>query len=161
MNPFTKFGFVLAAALSLGTAVLAKETTSGGPGGGRPEAPERPEAPKGGKPQIEIPKFKLPPNAEIPADLKALITQYQDAAQKFAAQQKELLAQIKGATDEQKQKLKETLKGNRQTFLDDTTQLRADIREQLRELRAKLKDSAPTTVDPSGEGKGKGRPGRP
>ncbi len=173
MKTFTKFTWVVVVAVSLGGAAFADDQggqrgAGSGTGTGTGTVTPPPgrhdgvgNRPDGGRGQIEIPKIGIPPNANLSDDLKKLITQYQDTAQKFAAGQKDLLAQLKGATDEQKQTLKDQLKANRQQFLDDTTQLRADIREQLRELRQKIKDSATGAVDTGADGKGKGRPGRP
>ena len=152
MNSFRKLTFALAAA----AAVASFSSVFAGDPPVRPERPER-----GGRPpQVELPKLGIPRNVTLPDDLKALVEQYQTAAKKFAEDQKALVAQIKGATDEDKAKLKEQLKSNREKFLEDTKQLRADIREQVRDLRAKLKESG-TAVDGGTEGKGKGRGGRP
>ena len=157
MKTFSKISLALVVACSLGGVAFGKD----GQGDDQGKPGKHNQQGRGGRAQVEIPRFGVPKNANLSDDLKKLISQYQDAAQKFAAGQKELLAQLKGSTDEQKQALKDLLKANRQQFLDDTTQLRADIREQLRELRQKFKDSGAGAVDNGAEGKGKGRPGRP
>lgn len=154
MKNFKKLSVIVAMALGFAGSILADD--GGDRGGDKPPVPPVPPKTEGGRPGFEIPRLGVPPNANIPDALKALIAQYQDAAQKFAASQKDLLAQLKGATDEQKQKLKEQLKGNRDTFLADTSQLRSDIREQLRELRNTLKGSTPGAVDGGTDPKGKG-----
>ena len=145
MKTFRKIALIAGAVLSIASfnAALA---------GDKPEGPGRPP----GGPGIEIPRIGVPKGVELPADLKALVDKYQDAAKKFAADQKDLIALIRGATEEDKAKLKEQLKTNRDKFLEDTKQLRADIREQVRELRAKLKESG-TPVDGGTDRKGKGR----
>lgn len=124
----------------------------------KPETPVRPERPTPpGRPGgIEVPRIGIPKGVELPEDVKKLVEQYQDAAKKFAEEQKTLVSQLRGATDEEKAKLKEQLKSNRDTFLENTKQLRADIREQVRDLRAKLKEGG-GAVDGGTEGKGKGR----
>ena len=156
MKNLKQWAAIVAMTLGLAGAAFADDNTGTGTGGGNGKPPKPPKVEGGRGNGLEIPKIGVPSNANIPDSLKALITQYQDAAQKFAASQKELLAQLKGATDEQKQKLKETLKANRDTFLADTTQLRADIREQLRELPNTLKSSTPGAVDGGTDPKGKG-----
>ncbi len=154
MNTFRKLTFALAAA----AAVASFSSVFAGDPPTRPERDGR--GGNGRPPQVELPKLGIPRNVTLPDDLKKLVEQYQTAAQKFAEEQKALIAQIKGATEEDKAKLKEQLKGNREKFLEDTKQLRADIREQVRDLRAKLKESG-TAVDGGTEGKGKGRGNRP
>jgi hypothetical protein len=149
MNAFRKLSLALAAAAAVASfsTVLAGDTPT------RPERPGRP-------PQVEIPKLGIPRNATLPEDLKKLVEQYQTAAKKFAEDQKDLIAKIRGATDAEKAALKDQLKGNREKFLEDTKQLRADIREQVRDLRDKLKENG-GAVDGGTEGKGKGRGNRP
>ena len=151
MKTFRKFALIAGTVLSIASfnAALA---------GDKPEGPGRPPGGPGGPggPDVEIPRIGVPKGVELPADLKALVDKYQDAAKKFAADQKDLIAQIRGASEEDKAKLKEQLKSNRDKFLEDTKQLRADIREQVRDLRAKLKESG-TPVDGGADRKGKGR----
>lgn len=152
MNTFRKITLTLATAFALGSFATA---LAGDP----PARPGRPEG-AGRPPQVEVPKLGIPRNVTLPDDLKALVEQYQAAAKKFAEEQKALIAQLKGASEEDKAKLKEQLKTNRDKFLEDTKQLRADIREQVRELRAKLKENG-GAVEGGTEGKGKGRGSRP
>lgn len=149
MNAFRKLSLALAAAAALAgfTSVFAGDPPS------RPDRPGRP-------PHPDVPKLGIPRNATLPAELKALVEQYQTAAKTFAEDQKELIAKIRGATDAEKATLKEQLKTNREKFLEDTKQLRADIREQVRDLRDKLKEGG-GAVDGGTEGKGKGRGNRP
>lgn len=175
MKSLKHLAVIVAMALGLTGSALADDnggTGSGsgsgsgsGPGTGGGPGEHRPGDDKGGirgpRPSLEIPKIGVPPDANIPDALKALIKQYQDSAQKFAAAQKDLLATLKGATDEQKAKIKEQLKANRDQFLTDTATLRADIREQLRELRNTLKGSTAGAVEGGAEGKGKGGGRRP
>ncbi len=140
----------------MATTAFALGTLAGDPPAPptRPERPDRPTPP--GRPGLEIPRIGIPKGVELPEDVKKLVEQYQDAAKKFAEEQKALVSQLRGATEEDKAKLKEQLKANRDKFLDDTKQLRADIREQVRDLRAKLKENG-GAVDGGSEGKGKGR----
>lgn len=155
-------------ALLVSCAFAAYPTLAGdddAPGSGRPERPEKPEKPEKpedgiGRPgRVPLPQLGIPRNVELPADLKALVEQYQAAAKKFAEDQKSLIEQIRDASSADKAKLKEQIKTNRDKFLEDTKQLRADIREQVRDLRSKLKENG-SAIDGGGEGKGKGRPGR-
>ncbi len=159
MKRFKNIVSVLALVLGLAGSVRADDGVSGSGGSDVPGTGDHKSGKKDGiRHGFEIPKIGVPPNASIPDALKVLIKQYQDAAQKFAASQKDLLARLKGATDEEKQKVKEQLKLNRDTFLSDTSQLRSDLREQLRELRNTLKGSTPGGVDTDPKGKGGRKP---
>ncbi|MEY3276428.1 MAG: hypothetical protein RL153_1695 [Verrucomicrobiota bacterium] len=151
MKLFRHLAILASTVIALGALAQNPPAKPEGDGPGRPGRPGGP-----GRPGLDIPRIGIPKNVELPEDVKKLVTQYQDAAKKFADEQKSLISQIRGATEEDKAKLKEQLKSNRDKFLEDTKQLRADIREQVRDLRAKLKENG-GAVDGGTEGKGKGR----
>jgi hypothetical protein len=94
----------------------------------------------------------------IPDSLQKLIDQYNAQRKTETDAQKALLAKLAGATDTEKQAIKDQLKANRDKFLEDTKQLRTDIREQIKALRAALGDTPPVDGGDKG-GKGKGRKG--
>lgn len=147
----------LALALTASNRLFADDSTT----------PTRPERPTDGNKRGEnvrpgrfadVPNLGIPTKLELPEDLQKLVDQFRTQAQTFVASQKELAQQLKGATAEQKETIKEQLKTNREKFLEDTAQLRADIRERVKELRATLQDSRPVDAG-AGEGRGKGRRG--
>lgn len=107
---------------------------------------------------VEVPSFGISSRLELPADLKALVEQFRAQAEAFVTAQKELARQLKGSTVEQKEQLKEQLKTNREKFLEDTAQLRADIRERVKELKTTLQESRPVDAG-AGEGRKRGRRG--
>lgn len=106
----------------------------------------------------EVPSFGISAKLELPADLKVLVEQFRAQAEAFVTAQKELAKQLKGSTAEQKEQLKEQLKTNREKFLEDTAQLRADIRERVKELKTTLQESRPVDAG-AGEGRSRGRRG--
>ena len=147
----------LALALTTSSRLFADDSTT----------PTRPERPADGNKRGEnvrpgrfadVPNLGIPSKLDLPEDLRKLVDQFRTQAQTFVASQKELAQQLRGATAEQKETLKEQLKTNREKFLEDTAQLRADIRERVKELRATLQDSRPVDAG-AGEGRGKGRRG--
>lgn len=117
--------------------------------------PARPETPP-----VVVPRLGIPAHSQLSPEIRALVEQYQTAAQTFATEQRALLAQVRGSAEAERAALKEQLKTTREKFLEDTQQLRADIREQIRDLRTKLREGA-GAVEGAAEGRAKGRPGRP
>jgi len=91
-------------------------------------------------PGLEIPRFGIPPKVELPEALKKLVEQYRTESQTFLAGQKELLKTLKGTTAEEKAKIKETLKGNREKFLTEHKELIVEIRQQIAEIKKDLKN---------------------
>lgn len=150
MKTLNKLTAVVAAALTCGFVALAGPGPGPGPGG-----KDKP-AGLGGRPD-KIPGVGgIPKNAEIPDALKTALQQFNDLRQKQSEIQKEIAKKLVGASAEDKEKIKEQLRANRDKFLEDTKQLRADIREQIKALREKLKDTPPT----GGEDRGGKRRGR-
>ncbi len=147
----------LALALTTSNRLLADDSTTTT----RPDKPaeggKRGENLRPGR-FADVPNLGIPSKLDLPEDLQKLVDQFRTQAQTFVASQKELTQQLKGATAEQKETIKEQLKANREKFIEDTAQLRADIRERVKELRATLQDSRPVDAG-AGEGRGKGRRG--
>ena len=85
----------------------------------RPERPERPERPD--RPQL-------------PPEIRRLLAVFEKARDTYLEKQKELLKQLKDATEEQKAALREQLKENQDKF----AKIRAELRERLKELRDQL-----------------------
>ncbi len=151
MNTLGKFACTVLATL----AVVSTQAQTRPEPPAPPTPPTRPEAPP-----IVVPRFGIPANSQLSPEIRALVEQYQTAAQTFATEQRALLAQVRGSTEAERAALKEQLKTTREKFLEDTQQLRADIREQIRDLRSKLREGA-AAVEGAAEGRAKGRPGRP
>ena len=82
----------------------------------RPERPERPDRP------------------QLPPEIRRLLAVFEKARDTYLEKQKELLKQLKDATEEQKAALREQLKENQDKF----AKIRAELRERLKELRDQL-----------------------
>ena len=101
-----------------------------------------------------------PEHPEVPAnvspEVKALIDQFKAAREKFLADQSALKAKLKGATEAERQTIRDQLQTNRQAFNEQNKALREQIRERIKEVRAQLHDSR--QVDAAGNAPGV-RPG--
>jgi len=74
----------------------------------------------------------------IPAELKeikALRTAFEAKRDAYLAAQKALIQKLKGATEEQREKIREQLQDNRQAFLAELREFREDIRHELDEIK--------------------------
>lgn len=107
---------------------------------------------------LEIPRLGVPPKVELPEALQKLVEQYRKDSESFLASQKDLLKQLKGATAEEKAKIKETLKANREKFLTEHKELITEIRQQIADIKKDLKNHD-KAVDAGTEGRGGRRRG--
>ena len=159
MKSLTKLTALAAAVFTCGFAAFA-----GPKDGAAPPSPPSgdhaggPAGPGSHGGPIALPGIRVPKNIVIPDALQKSIDQYNALRQAETTIQKALIAKLTGATDADKQAVKDQLKANRDKFLEDTKQLRADIREQIKALRAALGDTPPVDGGDKG-GKGKGRKG--
>ena len=146
MKPIQKLLALASVVLALTTFRTARAQDKGkpeGPGrpGGKPETELPGDDKKGPRgPGLKIPRLGIPPKVELPEALKKLVEQYRTESQTFLAGQKELLKTLKGTTAEEKAKIKETLKGNREKFLTEHKELIVEIRQQISEIKKDLKN---------------------
>src|SRR5437016_1833629 len=71
----------------------------------------------------------------VPDPVKSLILNFDETRDKYLADQKALLAKLKGATPEEREKLREQLQANRQAFLAELKTFREDLRKDLQDLK--------------------------
>jgi len=100
---------------------------------------------------------RVPDRFKDDAKLQELIAAAKVQREAFVAKQKDIAAALKGSTADQKEKIKEQLKANKDQFLADTKQLRTDIRDRVKELVGELK--AGNVKGAGTEGAGHGRRG--
>jgi hypothetical protein len=158
------------AALGTGRPAFAAEPPTRPPGGEQvppttppttPPTPPPTEGPRGGRgPRIEIPRIELPAAVrdQLPQALQDQIARYRELSQTFIEQQRELTAGIRTATEEERNRIREQLRTNRERFLTDTQTLRTEIRDQIRETRHTLREQQDGTAP--GRGRGEVRPRR-
>ena len=145
----------LVAGLSTFTGVRADDKPANPGGPGKPPADQgKPEGAPGKPADIGV---RVPDRFKDDAKLQELIAAAKVQREAFVAKQKDIAAALKGSTADQKEKIKEQLKANREQFLADTKQLRTDIRDRVKELVGELK--AGNVKGAGTEGAGHGRRG--
>jgi hypothetical protein len=97
---------------------------------------------------------------ELPAEIKALIEEAKKAQQDFVAKQLELRKQLKDATAEQRDAIKEEMKANRDKWREIQKEKWMDIRKAVAERRKEFKNNRDAVLDAAGDkgAKGRGRP---
>ena len=83
----------------------------------------------------------------LPDDVKALVDKVKTDREAFAKEQAALLKTLKGATQEQRDKIREQLQDNRQMFLDSQRALREQIKDKLEALRKEFRDNRDKILD--------------
>ena len=96
----------------------------------RPLPPERPAPGTIVRPVLDRPA--------LPAEVAALIAEFEKQRDAYLQAQRDLLKQLKGATDEERARIREQLKAQREAWLEQTKAIREDIRKKMEELRDKL-----------------------
>src|SRR5687768_11986094 len=115
--------------------------------------PEKPDKEKPDKP--EHPEHPANPGRPaLPDDVKKLIEESKEARAAFLAEQKELITKLKGATQEERQKIRDDLSKNREEFLAQQKELREQVRDRLKEIRAEFKDNRDKIIDEARKNRG-------
>lgn len=120
-----------------------------------PTTPPPTDDHRGGRPpRIEIPRIEVPAGVrdQLPQALQDQIAHYRELSQAFIDQQRELTTSLRTATEDERNRIREQLRGNRERFLADTQTLRTEIRDQLREIRHSLRDQQGGTNPGHGRG---------
>jgi gas vesicle protein len=123
-----------------------------------PTTPPPTDDHRGGRPpRIEIPRIEVPAGVrdQLPQALQDQIAHYRELSQAFIDQQRELTTSLRTATEDERNRIREQLRGNRERFLADTQTLRTEIRDQLREIRHTMREQQ------GGTNPGRGRGERP
>ena len=75
----------------------------------------------------------------VPDDIKSLILNFDQTADKYLAMQRALLMKLKNATTpEEREAIREQLQDNRQAFLADLKTFRQQLRQDLEALKGKI-----------------------
>jgi hypothetical protein len=109
-------------------------------------------------PRIEVPRIEVPSGvlSQLPQALQDQIARYRELSQTFISGQRELTSTLRAATEEERNRIREQLRANRERFLTDTQTLRTEIRDQLREIRHTLREQQDGTGTGGGQGRGRG-----
>ena len=73
-----------------------------------------------------------------PEPVKTLILSFDATRDKYLAEQRTLLKELRGATPDQRAKIREQLQGNRQAFLAELKSFRQDLRKDLQDLKGEI-----------------------
>lgn len=73
-----------------------------------------------------------------PTDVKNLITSFDTTRDKYLAQQRLLLAKLKGANESQRDQIRTDLQANRDAFLAELKSFRKQLTDELNELKSKI-----------------------
>lgn len=92
---------------------------------------------------VDVPDLKIPSNLQLPDSVKGLAEDFRARAQNYVERQKEVWKRAEGATKSEREKLKEQLKANRTEFLQQTRQIRAELKERIKEVQKTLSASRP------------------
>lgn len=94
----------------------------------------------------------------VPDNIKTLILNFDQTADQFLAQQRQLLYRLRHATTpEEREKIREQLQDNRQTFLAELKAFREQLKDDLAALKGKIThaefrriiDAARDAIDPA------------
>lgn len=75
---------------------------------------------------------------DVPQQIRERLQQFESMRETYLKQQNELLRQLKGANDEQRELIREKLREQRQQWLEQSKLFREQARERLAELKEKL-----------------------
>jgi hypothetical protein len=140
---------ILALALMAGVG-RAMADDSKGSGAKDDDSPKSIQSPPAGQGDgVEFQNFSIPPRLrdELSPQLVQELAKYQAASEKYLKDQKDLNAKLKGASSEERKKIRDQLRINQNDFLSDTRDLRNEIHKQIQDLAHRPED--------------RGKPGRP
>jgi ABC-type transporter Mla subunit MlaD len=108
------------------------------PNGGRVVLPE----PAGALPAVDVLAALRPPRPErptLPPDVSERLKQFRSAAEAYLKQREELEKQLRGATEQQRQIIRERLKENLQKWREQARQFQDQAKDRSRELKRDLR----------------------
>lgn len=94
-------------------------------------------------PAGDIPEIKLPTHVELPASVRGLAADFRSQAQQYVERQKVLSARAETATAAERERIREQIKANRAQFLQQTRQIRSEIKDRIREVHRSIGNSRP------------------
>ena len=79
-----------------------------------------------------------PEAALLPQEVRQRLAEFEKLREQFLSRQRELVRKLQGASDEDREKIRETLRAQREAWLEQAKRFRDDARQRLQELRAQL-----------------------
>ena len=74
----------------------------------------------------------------VSAEIRAQLLKFESARDAYLKRQKELMQQLKGASDEQRKVVRDQLKGLREQWLEQSLQFRREARGRIADLKTEL-----------------------
>ncbi|MCW5558192.1 MAG: hypothetical protein KIT22_10225 [Verrucomicrobiae bacterium] len=87
---------------------------------------------------LPVPDIKLPPGVELPKSVKDLEANFRAQAQAYVERQKVLSQRAETATASERERIREQIKVNRAQFLQQTKQIRSEIKDRIREVHRSI-----------------------
>lgn len=100
-----------------------------------------------------------PSAGSVPVVLNSLVKEFRTASDDYVAAQKELTRKLKGASAEERARLRETLQANKEKFSHSTAPLREQLHDRLEDLKRDLKEHAQVINAGAGGSAGRRRGG--
>ena len=113
-----------------------------------PDGEKRPEPP-GPRPEGPL----------TPADVQALVRQFQQDREAFMAKRKALEQEMKGLAEQDRQRLREQLKEQMDQWKQQQSRLREQLREQCERMQEQLRDHSRLIERAGNRGASPGQPG--
>ena len=85
-----------------------------------------------------IPRPEREERPELPAEIRDRILQFENLREAYLARERELIQRVRGATEEDRDRLREQLKELREDWLRRARSIREEARERQRELLREL-----------------------
>lgn len=76
-----------------------------------------------------------PEQQRLPVDLRERVANFEKVREAYLAEQRQLLRKLRGATDEDRNQIRDLIKARREAWLEQARQFREEARERLTELR--------------------------
>jgi hypothetical protein len=89
-------------------------------------------------PQDRVDRDLLRDLRGAPPEVQKLILSFDQTRDKYLAEQRALLAKLRGATADERAKIRQELQANRQAFLAELQTFREDLRKDLKDLTGKI-----------------------
>lgn len=102
----------------------------------------------------DFPEIKLPSNVELPESVRGLAADFRSQAQQYVNRQKVLSERAETATAVERERIREQIKANRAQFLQQTRQIRSEIKDRIREVHRSIGNSRPLDGAASERGAG-------
>jgi len=102
----------------------------------------------------DIPVVHLPSNVELPKSVRDLEADFRLQAQQYVERQKGLSQRAETASSSERERIREQIKANRAQFLQQTRQIRSEIKDRIREVHRSIGNSRP--LDGAGAERGSG-----